>query len=175
MRDTENRYRGLPKRTAPMLFQIIGKFYRGAINHVEVIRERTVEAEHAFQEYKHTNDPQSVTEALTVLFWEFHFYVTCWLQIELALYRLAEQEDSSSFQFIYEKYRSEIERHLHVRKAIDHTEEAVRTQLTWLQEQKVNSLPGQFWFDGVHFGVDEASLTSLKKLYKDVMACKKTQ
>jgi hypothetical protein len=94
MRDVENRYRGLPPRTPEMLYNIVRKFYRGAVSHYDLIQEKKREAYRAWEQFVRDGDDAPVRDSLHTLFLEYHFYTTCWLQIDLALYRLASRDEA---------------------------------------------------------------------------------
>lgn len=175
MRDIANRHKGLPERTPDMLFQIVGKFTRGALHHYEVIEQKKAELKEAYEE-RTTGDDEALRHALTVLFWEFHFYVTCWLQVELAFYRLLRHEATQPIQpglrEVFAHFRSEIDRHVHVRRVIDSTREAVEAQFEHFGPEMTCIVKDQYWFDGVYFTVDEASKQALHQLHNEIMQFK---
>ncbi|RNB56808.1 hypothetical protein EDM57_10805 [Brevibacillus gelatini] len=165
MRDVPNRYRGLPSRTPEMLYNVVRKFYRGAVSHYDLIQEKKREAYACWEQMQASGDDRPLRAALTTLFLEFHFYVTCWLQIELALYRLARQDERLAL--VMEKFRTELERHVAVRGQLEQTEACVAAQFAaagsgW-------SCPGveqdAYVFDGFTFTVDESSLAELHALF----------
>ncbi|MGD8188406.1 hypothetical protein ACQCN2_00245 [Brevibacillus ginsengisoli] len=176
MRDIANRHKGLPERTPEMLFQIVDKFTRGALHHYEVIEEKKDELLYAYEERATAGGEEALLDALTVLFWEFHFYVTCWLQVELALYRLLRVEATPEIQAglreVFGQYRTQIERHVHVRRVIDSTREAVEAQFAHFGPELDCVVKDQYWFDGVYFTVDEASVDTLRQLHQAIMRWK---
>ena len=169
MRDVENRYRGLPHRTPEMLFSIIRKFYRGAVSHVELIQEKKAEVYRAWQQFQRDGDDLPLRQSLHTLFLEFHFYTTCWLQIDLALYRLAVQQPEAAR--VREAFCEPLEKHLAVRRQLEDPERCVRAQA---------DLPGgwscvgedAYWFGDVRFSVNDESLRSLHDLYEAIQAAK---
>ncbi|MFM1654279.1 hypothetical protein ACI7RC_19575 [Brevibacillus sp. B_LB10_24] len=168
-RDVTNRYRGLPPRTPDMLLKIVRKFYRGAVSHFDLIQEKKKTVKQALLAMRQTGDPQPLREALTVLFWEFHFYVTCWLQIDLALYRLARLDETSRYAEVYAQYREVIDRHLHVRKCAEDTAACVETQFDRYGSGMSGVEQDAYWFDGHSFTVDQESLDALHRLYRAIM------
>lgn len=174
MRDIANRHKGLPERTPDMLFQIVSKFTRGAIHHYAVIEQKKAELRQVYQEREANGNDEALRYALTVLFWEFHFYVTCWLQVELALYRLqrheATKEIQSGLREVYGQYRAEIDRHVHVRRIIDSTREAVEAQFTHFGPELGCVVKDEYWFDGAYFTVDEASVATLRQLHEEILS-----
>jgi hypothetical protein len=169
MRDVKNRYRGLPPRTPDLLFQIVRKFYRGAVSHFDLIQAKKEEVRLAYRRYQADGDAAPLQQALATLFLEFHFYVTCWLQIELALYRLARMEETKQLAGVMEQFRGELERHIAVREQLDRTEECVAAQWTHFGRELSCVERDSYWFDGILFTVDEHSLTSLHSLYRAIM------
>lgn len=173
VREMANRYRGLPPRTPDMLLQVIRKFYRGAVSHYAFIQEKKAETLQAWEYYRKTGESGKLGESLTVLFHEFHFYVTCWLQLDLALYRLARMEQTKSFQTIREQFHSEMERHLAVRSHLEDIPAAVEAQYQRCGEE-LNCVPhDQYWFGDLGYSVDQRSISALHELYQLVMAEKK--
>jgi hypothetical protein len=172
MRDGKNRYRGLPPRTPDLLFQIVRKFYRGAVSHYDLIQEKKAEVGRAYRRYRADGDPGPLQQALTTLFLEFHFYLTCWLQIELALYRLARTEETKQLEAVMERFRGVLERHIAVREQLERTEECVGMQWAQFGRQLSCVERDSYWFGGILFTVDELSLASLHSLYGAIMAQK---
>jgi hypothetical protein len=172
-RDVSNRYKGLPPRTPEMLFNIIRKFYRGATSHYPLIQEKKSEALKAWRQYRETGDSSSLANALYTLFSEFHLYVTCWLQIDLALYRLARMDETGRFAMVRERFHPVMERHLAVRERIDDIAQALEQQYARFGEQ-MDCVPlDEYWFGDVAFSVNEKSLLSLQQLYEAVLEEKK--
>ncbi|QRG68933.1 hypothetical protein [Brevibacillus choshinensis] len=166
MRDVQSRHKGLPPRTPDMLYNIVRKFYRGAVSHYDLIQEKKQDVRAAWQRRQATGEDAELRQALHTLFLEFHFYVTCWLQIEMAMFRLARQEESQAR--VLESFRPELERHLSVREQLDQTEASVEAQLLhggpeWSCVQR-----DAYWFDGIAFTVDEHSLQTLQALYEAI-------
>ena len=168
MRDVANRYRGLPPRTPNMLFLIVDKFYRGAVSHYDLIQAKKRDVARALSVLQETGDREPLSEALRGLFCEFPFYVTCWLQIDLALYRLAMHEETKEIAEVWHRYRHQIQRHLHVRALLDDTEACVERQFAHFQSRLASMGEDRYWFDGVYFSVDQASLQSLHSLYQAI-------
>ncbi|MEJ8546996.1 hypothetical protein [Brevibacillus borstelensis] len=176
MRDVKNRYGGLPPRTPEMLYNIVRKFYRGAVNHYELIQEKKADVKRALAEWTGAREDewqerqQEVNKALTTLFLEFHFYVTCWLQIEMALYRLARSDERHAR--IMERFRDVLGTHVNVRHHLDQTEQCVEAQ--WEGDSNKQRLPGAerdlYRFGETLFTVDQQSLDSLHGLYDAIMA-----
>lgn len=162
MRDVPNRHRGLPPRTPDMLYNVVRKFYRGAVSHFDLIQEKKQEARKALE----TGDNQRIREALHTLFLEFHFYVTCWLQIEMALYRLARQDER--FASVMEKFRPSLEKHVTVRKLLEQTEACVDAQFQPDQGGWSCVEQDTYVFDTFLFTVDEKSLRDLHALYQAI-------
>lgn len=173
VRDIANRYKGLPERSPDKLFQIIGKFTRGAVSHYDVIMQKKADVKRAYQARKQSGNDAPLIQALTVLFWEFHFYVTCWLQIELALYRLSRHEETKGLREVFDRFRSEIDRHLHVRRVIDDTEKSVLAQFHHFGAEMACVKNDSYWFQGIYFTVDEASIAALQQLYAEIADYKK--
>lgn len=169
MRDVANRYKGLPPRTPEMLFNIVRKFYRGAVSHYDLIQQKKEETKQAYTIYRETGDPESVNRALTILFSEFHFYVTCWLQIDLALYRLAKMEETKRLSAVFERFGHQLKQHVAIRQQLDNTEQCTVAQWSHFGPGLSGIEKDQYWFDGVYFTVDEASLSSLHQLHQAVM------
>ncbi|WP_134686346.1 hypothetical protein [Brevibacillus migulae] len=174
VRDVANRYRGLPPRTPEMLLQVIRKFYRGAVSHYAWIQEKKAETLLAWQQYRQTGEPHELGEALTVLFQEFHFYVTCWLQIDLALFRLARMEETKAYQEVREQFEAEIERHLAVRAKLEDIPNAVETQYLHFGAELRCVPEDRYWFEGTFFTVEEDSLHTLHELARRVSAITET-
>ncbi|MFY0542898.1 hypothetical protein [Brevibacillus sp. H7] len=169
MRNVPNRYRGLPPRTPEMLFNIVRKFYRGAVSHYELIQDKKAEVRRAWENYRTTGESERVEQALTTLFLEFHFYVTCWLQIDLALYRLMRLEGTKQLTEVMEPYRDVLEKHLSVREQLDRTEACVQAQWEHFGQQLACVEMDAYWFEGIVFTVDEDSLAALHGLYEAIM------
>lgn len=167
MRDVANRYQGLPPRSPEMLFLIVDKFYRGAVSHYDLIQEKQQAVIQALTVLEETGNPNPLDQALRVLFNEFHFYVTCWLQIDLALYRLCRHEQTKEIRVIWERYREELQRHLQVRALLEDLDACVERQFA---NGFARLREAQYWFDGFFFGVDQVSLQSLHNLYQAIMA-----
>ncbi|GED52012.1 MULTISPECIES: hypothetical protein [Brevibacillus] len=176
MRDVQNRYQGLPPRTPEMLYNIVRKFYRGAVNHYDLIQEKKADVKRALAEWTGAKEDerqqrqQAVNGALTTLFLEFHFYVTCWLQIEMALYRLAKNDERHAR--IMEQFRGVLETHVNVRHYLEQPEKCVDAQ--WEGDPKNRRLPGAerdlYQFGEILFTVDNQSLESLHALYEAIAA-----
>lgn len=166
MRDVSNRHNGLPPRTPDMLYNVVRKFYRGAVSHYDLIQEKKSDVRAAWERSLTTKDDGELRLALHTLFLEFHFYVTCWLQIELALYRLAKQDAAQAV--VLERFRPILERHVAVRAQLDQTEacvtaQAVRDAGAWTCVQQ-----DAYWFDGISFTVDQESLQDLHQLFEAI-------
>lgn len=172
MRDVTNRYKGLPPRTPEMLFNIVRKFYRGAVSHYDLIQAKKRDVESAYHTYRATGDNSVLEQALLTLFREFHFYVTCWLQIDLALYRLTRREETEQLKVVLDRFRDEIEQHLKVRKIVDETEACVQAQWTHFGNELKCVTEDRYWFDAIYFTVDEHSLQTLHDLYTAIMNAK---
>lgn len=163
MRDVQNRYRGLPPRTPDMLYNIVRKFYRGAVSHYDLIQEKKSEARAAWERTRISQDDTELRQALSTLFLEFHFYVTCWLQIELALYRLSKQGEALTR--VREQFQEVLEKHLAVRDQLEKTEACVQKQFDHYGKEWSCIERDAYWFDTFSFTVDEHSLQSLHDLY----------
>lgn len=166
MRDVQSRHNGLPPRTPDMLYNIVRKFYRGAVSHYDLIQEKKAEVRAAWERKQVTGEDAELRQALHTLFLEFHFYVTCWLQIEMALFRLARQDEDQAR--VLERFRPELEKHLGVREQLDQTEACVEAQQRhdgpdWTSVQR-----DAYWFAGITFTVDEHSLQALHALYEAI-------
>jgi hypothetical protein len=172
VRDVKNRYHGLPQRTPELLFSIVRKFYRGAVSHYDLIQERKVDVARALETMRRTGDRKPLAGALTTLFLEFHLYVTCWLQIELALYRLARIEETSRLGEVMDRFRLEIETHLQVRDSVDATDACVQAQFDHFGEAMSCVEKDAYWFEGIYFSVDRDSLDALHRLYDAIMQAK---
>lgn len=170
MRDVPNRYKGLPERPATLLFQVVRKFYRGAVNHYPFIQEKKQEVLQAQKVYRISGDREPLVKALEVLFLEFHFYLTCWLQIDLALYRLAGGEQGEVFAPIREAFGSVLEEHLYVRSRLDDTWQCVQAQFVRCGTEMACVEEDRYWFDEACFTVNQESLDSLHQLYEAIMA-----
>ncbi|QQE73557.1 hypothetical protein KDJ56_16865 [Brevibacillus composti] len=171
MRDVPNRYRGLAPRTPEMLRSIVRKFYRGAVSHYDLIQLKKADVRQALAQAGGSSDEESrreIARALHTLFLEFHFYVTCWLQIEMALYRLAREDER--YARIMQRFGCELQTHVTVRHHLDQTEECVRAQ--WDEERRtwLGAERDQYRFGEILFTVDEKSLASLHELYEAVQA-----
>lgn len=170
MRENEHRYHNLPQRTPQMLLQVVRKFYRGATNHYSFIQEKKAEVLHALKAAPSEEARDELDRALNVLFLEFHFYVTCWMQMELALYRLSRQPKGEHYKAIFQKYREELSRHVHVRGCLNDTSACVQAQWRHFQGNPVFIDCDEYWFDGVLFSVNEESLDQLHQLYEEIMS-----
>lgn len=170
MRDVSNRHRGLPPRTPEMLYNVVRKFYRGAVSHYDLIQEKKAEVHAAWESSRVTHDDRELRQALHTLFLEFHFYVTCWLQIELALHRLAQQ-DAGQAQ-VLEEYRTVLERHVAVRRQLDQTEACVLAQSQHDDGDWSCVERDAYWFEGITFTVDEESLQKLHQLFQAIQTAK---
>ncbi|MGG1660098.1 hypothetical protein [Brevibacillus sp. NRS-1366] len=170
MRDVSNRHRGLPPRTPEMLYNVVRKFYRGAVSHYDLIQEKKREVHAAWERSRASKDEHELRQALHTLFLEFHFYVTCWLQIELALHRLAQVDPAQAR--VLKEYRPILERHVAVRQQLDQTEACVLAQS--LQDNGAWScvLRDAYWFEGITFTVDERSLQELHQLFQAIQTAK---
>lgn len=178
MRDVKNRHSGLPPRTPEMLYNIVRKFYRGAVSHYELIQEKKQDVRAALAQCRASGDDTALRQALHTLFLEFHFYVTCWLQIEMALFRLARQDEEQAR--VLERFRPELEKHVHVREQLDQTEACVRAQQgvdaqSGARAERIDGArdwscvqEDAYWFAGVRFTVDEQSLQALHALYEAI-------
>ncbi|AKF92566.1 hypothetical protein ABE137_10750 [Brevibacillus laterosporus] len=178
MRDTNSRYGNLPPRPPVLLFQIVQKFYRGAVSHypvIELAKEQLRQAVFEWEaciETKNNDELEAeelVRKALTTLFLEFHFYVTCWLQIDLALHRLCIQPNGSVFCRLKQRFSDDIERHLAVRHCVDDTEACVIAQMEHTEGDLSQLANDSYWFDGRLFTVDTTSLHTLNELYRAIM------
>ncbi|MFD2369030.1 hypothetical protein ACFSO0_03405 [Brevibacillus sp. GCM10020057] len=183
MRDVKNRHRELPPRTPEMLYNIVRKFYRGAVSHYDLIQEKKQDVRAALAQVRASGDDTALRQALSTLFLEFHFYVTCWLQIELALFRLARQDEEQAR--VLERFRPELEKHLHVREQLDQTEACVQAQ-QWGNAPSGTGAEHSgsewscvqedaYWFAGVRFTVDEQSLQELHALYEAIQQAREKQ
>jgi len=170
MRGTNNRYHKLPQRTPDLLLQVVKKFYRGAVSHYDFIQEKKRDLLNALALAEETGDTAALDRPLSILFQEFHFYVTCWLQIELALYRLARQPGGERYRLIFEKHRPCLELHVHVRDCLEDTEACVAAQ--WERFGRDGSFirRDSYWFRGKIFTVGEESFRHLHELYRDVFS-----
>lgn len=168
-RSVENRYRGLPQRTPEMLFHIIQKFYRGAASHIELIEKRKQDAVAARVHYLETGEATPLSHALFILFSEMHFYVTCWLQVELALYRLSRMEHTREAGAILAANREELERHLHVRQCLEDIRSSVEEQFAHFGERMECVVADRYWFHGVYFTVDAHSFHQLSCICEEAM------
>lgn len=166
MRDVQSAPNGLPPRTPEMLYNIVRKFYRGAVSHYDLIQAKKAEAAAARQECRAGGDDAALKRALHTLFLEFHFYVTCWLKIEQALVRLASQDGRQAA--VLERFRPELERHLGVRELLDKTEACVKAQLAHGGPDWPCVQQDEYWFAGIAFTVDEHSLQALHDLYEAI-------
>jgi hypothetical protein len=170
MRDVSNRYQGLPPRTSDMLFNIVRKFYRGAVSHYDLIQEKKAEVRAASEYSQGGMDDADLRRALTTLFLEFHFYVTCWLQIELALYRLAKKHEDLAV--VRDVFQPVLERHLAVREQLEQTEACVDAQ--FIPKGTIATIIDQdaYRFGEMTFTVDEQSLQSLHDLYQAIQTAR---
>lgn len=165
MRDVENRYRGLPPRTPEMLYNIVRKFYRGAVSHYDLIQEKKLEAYRAWEQFVRDGDDAPVRDSLHTLFLEYHFYTTCWLQIDLALYRLASRDEALAR--VREEFAEVLEKHLAVRRQLDDPERCVQAQSGKFPDWSCVKEDG-YWFEGIRFTVDDESVQSLHRLYQAI-------
>ncbi|USG64460.1 hypothetical protein NDK47_20255 [Brevibacillus ruminantium] len=175
MRDVPNRHRGLPPRTPELLYQIVRKFYRGAVSHFDLIQEKKAEVQQVLTSTAGWPDREretAIRQALTTLFLEFHFYVTCWLQIEMALYRLAKGNDRHAK--IMDNYREVLKTHVTVRHHLDDTEACVEAQRGESSSVWSGATSDLYRFGDLYFTVDQRSLDSLHTLYEAIMAEKET-
>lgn len=168
MRDSSNRHRGLPPRTPELLYNVVRKFYRGAVSHYDLIQEKKQEAYACFAQMQATGDDQPLRAALATLFLEFHFYTTCWLQIELALYRLARQDERLAK--VMDTFRTALETHVAVREQLEQTEKCVAAQFAAGSSglSCVGVERDAYLFDRFTFTVDETSLAQLHALFAAV-------
>lgn len=155
----------LPPRPPEMLFDIIRKFYRGAVSHYPLIQEKQQEAIDAYNQMRMTGDSTSYRHALSVLFHEYHFYTTCWRQVEMALYRLGKGKQTSSLMHVRKRYETEIKQHLHVRQQLEDIEQCVAKQLTNRDDRSDHC----YWFEDICFHVDNRSIDALHQLYQEVV------
>ncbi|RNB89581.1 hypothetical protein EDM56_10340 [Brevibacillus fluminis] len=169
VRDIANRYQGLPRRTPDMLLQVVRKFARAAIEHYPFIQEKKRDVELAREEMLASGVSERLVSELIILFQEFHFYLTCWLQIDLALYRLAESDQKEAFGEIRKRFHDDLELHLRIRKIVDNTESCVTEQFVRCGEEMACVTDDRYWFDGTPYSVDEQSVQSLKRLYDAIM------
>lgn len=167
MRDVENRYKGLPPRTPEMLYNIVRKFYRGAVSHYELIQEKKAEVRKAWDECQYSGDDEQVRDSLHTLFLEYHFYTTCWLQIDLALYRLAA--DNEELARVREAFRTILHTHLEVRRQLDDPSRCVQAQHEQTPDWSCIK-EDAYSFGGIRFTVDDTSLQQLHELYEAVQA-----
>lgn len=172
MRDVQNRHRGLPPRTPEMLYNIVRKFYRGAVSHYELIQEKKAEVRAAWERCQTGTDDSELRRALTTLFLEFHFYVTCWLQIEMALYRLAQGNEAQAL--VFERFRPSLEKHLAVREQLDQTEACVQAQCGQEGEAWSCVERDAYQFGDVTFTVDAHSLQTLHDLYQAIQSARQS-
>lgn len=168
-RNVADRYRGLPPRTPEMLFQVVRKFYRGAVSHIELIETKKQEVLLAWQQYRQDGNPAPLAASLHTLFCEFHFYVTCWLQLDLALYRLARMEETRRFAQVREAYLPVLERHVAVRRELDATEACVNLQFERFAPQMACVPDDRYCFGEILFSVDGESVAQLHELYEAIM------
>lgn len=166
MRDVQSRHNGLPPRTPDMLYNIVRKFYRGAVSHYDLIQEKKQEVRIAWERKQATGEDAELRKALHTLFLEFHFYVTCWLQMEMALFRLARQDEEQAR--VLERFRPDLEKHLGVRQQLDQTEACVEAQLRYDGPNGTSVQRDAYWFEGITFTVDEHSLQTLHALYEAI-------
>ncbi|MGO0059694.1 hypothetical protein ACTID9_06740 [Brevibacillus fluminis] len=167
VRDVANRYQGLPRRTPDMLFQVVRKFARAALQHDPFIQKKKRDVELAREEMRASGESGRLVSELTILFQEFHFYLTCWLQIDLALYRLAEADQK--FGEIRNRFHDDLELHLRIRKLVDDTASCVTEQFVRCGEEMACVTDDRYWFEGTPFSVDERSVQSLKRLVDAIM------
>lgn len=172
VRDITKRYRGLPPRTPEMLFQVVRKFTRGAIQHYPFIQEKKRDVARAREEMLATRNNDKLVRELTILFQEFHFYLTCWLQIDLALYRLAQTENKEAFSAIHRRFRDALQLHVQIRKLVNDTAGCVTEQFVRCGEEMACVAQDCYWFEGIPFTVDETSLEALQSLYNTIMAAR---
>jgi len=166
MRDVPNRYQGLPPRPTEMLYQVVRKFYRGAVSHFDLIQEKKGEVQAAAEQCRINQDDTQLRQRLTTLFLEFHFYTTCWLQIELALYRLSSKDEALAR--VREAFQPQWEKHLAVRDRLEQTEACVNEQFA--QELPAWSIVQQdaYRFGERLFTVDEQGLQELHAFYQAI-------
>lgn len=174
MRDVKNQYRGLPPRTPDMLFNIVRKFYRGAVSHYDLIQEKKADVVRAYHAYRATKEAEPLRQALTTLFLEFHFYVTCWLQIDLALYRLMRMVGFTQLAGVMEQFQRALAVHLLVREQLEETQACVEAQWQHFGPELACVEQDAYWFDGILFTVDRQSLDELHQLYAAIMHEKRT-
>jgi len=172
MRDVPNRYQGLPPRSAEMLYQIVRKFYRGAVSHFDVIQERKAEVLAAANPCRMSQDDTTLRQAIKTLFLEFHFYTTCWLQMELALYRLARKDERLAQ--VHEAFQPEWKKHLDVRERLEKTDACVDEQFQ--QDASAWKIAEQdaYRFGDLIFTVDERSLQALHDFYQAIETARKS-
>lgn len=173
MRDVQSRHKGLPPRTPDMLYNIVRKFYRGAVSHYDLIQEKKEDVRAAWERRKATGEDAELRQALHTLFLEFHFYVTCWLQIEMALFRLARQDGEQAR--VLESFRPELEKHLGVREQLEQTEACVEAQLLHDGPDWNGVRRDAYWFAGITFTVDEHSLQTLHALHEAIQRARTKQ
>lgn len=170
VRNIQNRYNGLPPRTAGMLYQVVRKFYRGAIHHVPFIQQKKQDVLAA----RESGSKEQLARELYTLFCEFHFYVTCWLQIDLALYRLSRMENAETLDEIRARFAPILQRHLHVREKLDKTDQCVEEQFSWFGDEMLCVVSDGYVFGPITFTVDEESVQSLHALYQAIMEARDT-
>ncbi|GAA4711935.1 hypothetical protein [Brevibacillus fulvus] len=173
MRDVPNRYRQLPPRTPEMLFNIIKKFYRGARNHVDFVQAKKQDVLRAYEQYQQTGESELLHKELVTLFLEFHFYTTCWLQIDLALYRLARMEQTRPFERLAQTYGPIIEKHVKVRHQLEQTERCVQAQWAHFGPDLRCVPEDRYWFDDLYFTVDQESVNQLNQLFAEAQTLQK--
>lgn len=171
MQDVSNRHSSLPPRTPEMLYNIVRKFYRGAVSHYDLIQEKKDEVRTAWERLQAGGDDAQLREAMHTLFLEFHFYVTCWLQIEMALFRLAKQDVGQAA--VLARFRTELERHVSVRSQLDQTAVCIEAQLMHSGPEWTCVKEDAYWFEGISFTVDERSLQALHALYEAILQARK--
>ncbi|HZG81028.1 MAG TPA: hypothetical protein VEZ13_09715 [Brevibacillus sp.] len=173
MRDVPNRYQGLPPRSAEMLYQIVRKFYRGAVSHFDVIQDRKAEVRAAAKQCKMSQDDTSLRQAIKTLFLEFHFYTTCWLQMELALYRLARRDERLAR--VHEAFQPEWKKHLDVRERLEKTDACVNEQFQQEDSAWMIAEQDSYRFGEIAFTVDERGLQALHDFYQAIEMVRKSE
>jgi len=73
MRDVSNRHNELPPRTPDMLYNVVRKFYRGAVSHYDLIQEKKSDVRAAWERSLTTKDDGELRLALHTLFLESIF------------------------------------------------------------------------------------------------------
>ncbi|MGE7272335.1 hypothetical protein ACQKK5_12870 [Brevibacillus panacihumi] len=172
MRDVPNRYQGLPPRSAEMLHQIVRKFYRGAVSHFDVIQEKKAEVRAAAKLFQESQDEAPLRQTIKTLFLEFHFYTTCWLQMELALYRLARKDERLAR--VHEAFQPEWKKHLDVRERLEETDACVNEQFQQEESAWMIAEQDAYRFGEIAFTVDEQRLQALHDFYQAIETVRKS-